>query len=106
MFHVEHFYKNKNSIFRKRNKIKRKTNYCKINRLPLWNFAALFIGYLALKDFPHVFKQETKISLSQICKNLDNMFLAQKKRKTNSFIKYSNVLNNGLPYSEHSCRSN
>lgn len=58
MFHVEHFYKNKNSTFRKRNKIKRKTNYCKINWLPLWNFAALFIGYLALKDFSKCFSSK------------------------------------------------
>lgn len=56
--------------------------------------------------FKMSFKQETKISPFANMQNLDKVFFVQKKRKTNSFIKYSNILNNGLPYTEYFCRSN
>lgn len=56
--------------------------------------------------FKMSFKQETKISSFANMQNLDKMFFVQKKCKTNSFIKYSNILNNGLLYTEYLCRSN
>lgn len=56
--------------------------------------------------FKTSFKQETKISPFANMQNLDKVFFVQKKRKTNSFIKYSNILNNGLPNTEDFCPFN
>lgn len=107
MFHVEHFMKTKIQHFVKEIKLRANPIIDKINWLALWNFNVLFIGYLVLKDFSKCLSsKKQRFHLLQICKNWIKCFFVQKKRKTNSFIKYSNILNNGLPYTEYLCRSN
>lgn len=103
MFHVEHFMETKIQHSVKKIKLSANPIIDKVNWLALWNFNALFIGYLVWKDF---FQARNKDFIFCKYAKLDKMFFVQKKRKTNSFIKYSNILNNGLPYTEYFCRSN
>ena len=83
------FYENKNSTFRKRNKIKSKPNYRQNKLISFMKFQRALHRIFSLERFfSNVFQAINKDFTFCKYAKLDKIFFVQKKRKTNSFIKH------------------